>query len=105
MLFAIQLAQYRLTGKCVGTYESCSTAAFKHGRTETVRPCTTATHTVCKQLLERSSNATVQDIQNSIKQCSEVHNQLTKDAAMGKVPMGLESLSDRVRQFELERAG
>lgn len=27
----------------VGTYESCSTAAFKHGRTETVRPCTIKT--------------------------------------------------------------
>lgn len=90
MLFSLpQLAQYRLAGKCVGTYESCSTSAFKHGRTETVRPCTTATHTVCKQLLERGSNATVQDIQNSIQECSKIHNQLTKEAAMGMLhPVG-----------------
>ncbi|KAK7102205.1 carnitine O-palmitoyltransferase 2, mitochondrial-like [Littorina saxatilis] len=84
MQLTIQLAQYQLTGKCVGTYESCSTSAFKHGRTETVRPCTTATHTVCKQMFERGSNATVQDIQAAIKECSNVHNQLTKEAAMGQ---------------------
>lgn len=32
-----------MSGKYVGTYESCSTAAFKHGRTETMRPCTMQT--------------------------------------------------------------
>lgn len=32
-----------MTGKFVPTYESCSTAAFKHGRTEVVRPCTALT--------------------------------------------------------------
>lgn len=84
MQLVIQLAQYRLTGKCVGTYESCSTAAFKHGRTETVRPCTTATHMVCRQLLERSNQASVPDIQASIQECSKVHNELTKNAAMGQ---------------------
>ncbi|XP_076447430.1 carnitine O-palmitoyltransferase 2, mitochondrial-like isoform X2 [Babylonia areolata] len=84
MQLVVQLAQYRLTGKCVGTYESCSTAAFKHGRTETVRPCTTATHAVCKQLFEKGSNATVQDIQGAIQECSRVHNELTKNAAMGQ---------------------
>ena len=83
------MAHYRLNGKCVGTYESCSTSAFKHGRTETVRPCTTATHTVCKQLFERGSSATVQDIQNSIRECSNMHNRLTKEAAMGRQHSGV----------------
>lgn len=32
-----------LADKQVATYESCSTAAFKHGRTETMRPCTIET--------------------------------------------------------------
>ena len=34
---SFQLAYYRLYGKTVSTYESASTAAFKHGRTECIR--------------------------------------------------------------------
>ncbi|PSN55812.1 hypothetical protein C0J52_02486 [Blattella germanica] len=37
------VAFHKLYGKFVSSYESCSTAAFKHGRTETMRPCTMAT--------------------------------------------------------------
>lgn len=36
----LQAAFHLLHGKYVGTYESCSTSAFKHGRTEAMRPCT-----------------------------------------------------------------
>lgn len=43
MQLAFQAAYHRMTGKFVSSYESCSTAAFKHGRTETIRPCTMAT--------------------------------------------------------------
>lgn len=43
MQLGFQVGYYKMTGKFVPTYESCSTAAFKHGRTETVRPCTVAT--------------------------------------------------------------
>lgn len=43
MQLGFQAAYHRLTGKFVPSYESCSTAAFKHGRTETIRPCTLAT--------------------------------------------------------------
>eukprot|EP00005_Dracoamoeba_jomungandri_P001567 CAMPEP_0174262420 /NCGR_PEP_ID=MMETSP0439-20130205/12964_1 /TAXON_ID=0 /ORGANISM="Stereomyxa ramosa, Strain Chinc5" /LENGTH=668 /DNA_ID=CAMNT_0015347125 /DNA_START=1 /DNA_END=2007 /DNA_ORIENTATION=+ len=35
---AFQLGYRKLTGNTVATYESASTAAFKHGRTETIRP-------------------------------------------------------------------
>ncbi|KAL8569449.1 hypothetical protein ACOMHN_054164 [Nucella lapillus] len=84
MQLVIQLAQFRLTGRCVGTYESCSTAAFKHGRTETVRPCTTATHDVCRMLLTAGHPATAQDALAAIQECSRLHNQLTKEAAMGQ---------------------
>ncbi|XP_022351893.1 carnitine O-palmitoyltransferase 2, mitochondrial isoform X2 [Enhydra lutris kenyoni] len=35
---AFQMAFLRQYGQTVATYESCSTAAFKHGRTETIRP-------------------------------------------------------------------
>jgi len=37
------MAFHKQMGRTVATYESSSTAAFKHGRTETVRPCTMAT--------------------------------------------------------------
>ena len=37
MQMAFQVAYYRMFHKVPATYESCSTAGFKHGRTETVR--------------------------------------------------------------------
>ncbi|XP_044528894.1 carnitine O-palmitoyltransferase 2, mitochondrial isoform X2 [Gracilinanus agilis] len=40
---AFQMAFFRQYGQTVATYESCSTAAFKHGRTETVRPASVFT--------------------------------------------------------------
>lgn len=35
---AFQIAYYRQYKTSPSTYESCSTAAFRHGRTETIRP-------------------------------------------------------------------
>lgn len=43
MQLAFQLAYYNIARNTTASYESCSTAAFKHGRTETVRPCTLET--------------------------------------------------------------
>ena len=37
MQMAMQLAHYKLHGNMVSTYESANHAAFKHGRTETIR--------------------------------------------------------------------
>ncbi|XP_041348084.1 carnitine O-palmitoyltransferase 2, mitochondrial-like [Gigantopelta aegis] len=81
---AIQLAYFRQTGKTVGTYESCSTAAFKHGRTETVRPCTVATKRMCDLIFNSKTPPTVEELQQGLKNCSEMHQQLTREAAMGK---------------------
>ncbi len=39
---ALQLAYYREADKFCLTYEACMTRLFREGRTETVRPCTTA---------------------------------------------------------------
>lgn len=46
MQLGFQAAYYRQSGKFVPSYESCSTAAFKHGRTEAIRPCTMATKVI-----------------------------------------------------------
>ncbi|XP_050077227.1 carnitine O-palmitoyltransferase 2, mitochondrial isoform X2 [Anopheles maculipalpis] len=82
MQLGFQLAYYKQHGKFVATYESCSTAAFRHGRTETMRPCTVATKTFCEEVeKKRKSAAELREIMN---QCSTVHGQLTKEAAMGQ---------------------
>lgn len=40
MQMAMQLAHFRVHGHLVSTYESANHAAFKHGRTETIRSAT-----------------------------------------------------------------
>jgi len=79
------MAFYRQYQKTVATYESCSTAAFKHGRTETIRPATTMTQKAC-QMFDKSSGVlpSVSELQQCVRECSKIHSQLTKEAAMGK---------------------
>lgn len=78
------MAYYRQYGKFVATYESCSTAAFKHGRTETVRPATLATRKLCKMIIDKNRQASPEELGEALVECSQVHSQLTKEAAMGK---------------------
>ena len=66
------------------TYESCSTAAFKHGRTETIRPASNAT-VVCAEVFEKSHQAGLDEMMGKIRQASDWHSKLTKEAAMGRV--------------------
>ncbi|KAG1666869.1 Carnitine O-palmitoyltransferase 2, mitochondrial [Nymphon striatum] len=80
---AFQMAFHMQNGFYPATYESCSTSAFKHGRTETMRPCTMAT----KQFIDSvSSNnrPSNQDLIAMLVNCSKVHSQLVKEAAMGQ---------------------
>lgn len=74
---------YRQHGRFVGTYESCSTAAFKHGRTEVIRPATSAT-AACSVAFERNNQAGVEEMNGLIRRASDYHSQLTREAAMGK---------------------
>ncbi|XP_014256389.1 carnitine O-palmitoyltransferase 2, mitochondrial isoform X2 [Cimex lectularius] len=83
MQLAFQIAHYKLSGRLVSTYESCSTAAFKHGRTETMRPCTVETAAVCKAF-ESSVKPGKLELLEMVKQCSKVHGNLIKEAAMGQ---------------------
>jgi len=83
MQFAIQLAYYRHSGgKTAATYESCSTAAFRHGRTETIRPCTNETKLAC-ELFESSDIKSPGELRAALDACSMKHSILTRDAAMG----------------------
>lgn len=81
---AFQLAYYRLFNKTTTTYESCSTAAFKHGRTETVRPCTNQTKMFCEGLLTKSKQLSREELKKLLSECSNVHYELCKNASMGQ---------------------
>lgn len=89
---AFQMAFLRQYGQTVATYESCSTAAFKHGRTETIRPASALTKRCARAFVGEPARHTADGLLDMLRQCSAYHGQLTKEAAMGEVaapPAGL----------------
>ncbi|KAK7074876.1 Carnitine O-palmitoyltransferase 2, mitochondrial [Halocaridina rubra] len=83
MQLGFQTAYYLQLGQVVATYESCSTSAFKHGRTETVRPATLETTSFAKAV-SSSQPPSNSELRSMIIECSKIHGNLTKDAAMGQ---------------------
>lgn len=83
MQLAFQYGYFKQNRKYVPTYESCSTAAFRHGRTETIRPCTNETKTFCDAALA-SNKPSASELRALIDNCSKKHSKLTKEAAMGQ---------------------
>lgn len=75
------MAYKKINGHTAATYESCSTAAFKHGRTETIRPATEATNSVYELFSKQANKG---EIRAALQLCSETHGELTKNAAMGE---------------------
>ncbi|XP_055539996.1 carnitine O-palmitoyltransferase 2, mitochondrial [Wyeomyia smithii] len=84
MQLGFQLAFFKQHSKFVATYESCSTAAFRHGRTETMRPCTVATKEFCETIERKQNPASPTELRAIMDKCSSLHGQLTKEAAMGQ---------------------
>ncbi|XP_060083405.1 carnitine O-palmitoyltransferase 2, mitochondrial-like [Ylistrum balloti] len=84
MQLAIQMAYYRQNRKFVATYESCSTAAYKHGRTETLRSATMATKKATEMIVDRGNKESPMDLYKALVDCSWTHGDLTKKAAMGQ---------------------
>lgn len=83
MQTAFQIAYHRLFGKFVPTYESCSTSIFKHGRTETVRPCTNDTK-ACAEAFNDPRQKDPNELLGLLQNCSKTHFEMTKNAAQGK---------------------
>ncbi|XP_025727433.1 carnitine O-palmitoyltransferase 2, mitochondrial isoform X2 [Callorhinus ursinus] len=81
---AFQMAFLRQYGQTVATYESCSTAAFKHGRTETIRPASIFTKRCSEAFVREPSQHSTGELQQMMAECSKYHGQLTKEAAMGQ---------------------
>jgi len=84
MQLGYQVAYHLQNGGNCATYESCSTAAFKHGRTETMRPCTTQTKAFCEAVNSTRRETSHSELRAMLSDCSNYHNQLTKEAAMGE---------------------
>lgn len=81
---AFQMGFLRQYGQTVATYESCSTAAFKHGRTETIRPATIHTKRCAHAFVNQPGQHSVEQLRAMLSECSSYHGQLTKEAAMGQ---------------------
>lgn len=79
---SFQMAFYKLFNTFATTYESCSTAAFKKGRTEVVRAATSETSETAKAFVAKSKSKA--QLRKLLDTCSKKHSQLTKEAAMGK---------------------
>ncbi|XP_019936892.2 carnitine O-palmitoyltransferase 2, mitochondrial [Paralichthys olivaceus] len=81
---AFQMGFLRQHGQTVSTYELCSTAAFKHGRTEAIRPVTLHTKQCSHAFVCQPGQHSVEQLQAMLQECSKYHGQLIKEAAMGQ---------------------
>lgn len=82
---AFQMAFKKAYNKTPVTYESCSTAAFKGGRTETVRPCTNETNRAADIIIKnrKLSSLSNNQLKELLQKSSQKHYQLCKEASMG----------------------
>ncbi|KAL8203610.1 UNVERIFIED_CONTAM: hypothetical protein K2H54_057998 [Gekko kuhli] len=80
---ACQMSAYRQYGKFVPSYEACSTAAFKHGRTETIRPTSVYTKKCANALIDERGKYSIEEMRNMIDECSKYHRRLQLEATLG----------------------
>ena len=83
MQLAIQMAFFRQYGNSAPTYESCSTSAFRKGRTETMRPATSDTKRAVAAFLA-NQRPPAGELRALIKAVSDTHGQLVKEASLGQ---------------------
>ncbi|XP_020648863.2 carnitine O-palmitoyltransferase 2, mitochondrial isoform X1 [Pogona vitticeps] len=81
---ACQMAIYRQYRKLVPSYEACSTAAFKHGRTETIRPTSVYTKKCATAFFDERGKYSIEDMRNMIDECSRYHKRLQLEATLGQ---------------------
>ncbi|XP_028833452.1 peroxisomal carnitine O-octanoyltransferase [Denticeps clupeoides] len=79
---ALQLAFYRQHGRAGSCYETATTRHFFHGRTETMRPCTSEALKWCRLMLNPTANAEVK--RAALQQAFTKHNKLMGEAQNGK---------------------
>ena len=84
MQMAFQLAHVKMHGGPLlpSTYESASTAAFKHGRTETIRSATPEAQAFTQAFTDPSTSASERTA--ALRAAVDNHSEITKAALMGK---------------------
>ena len=87
MQLAIQLASAKVSrgDPPCSVYESCSTAIFRHGRTDVIRPVTEETRAFIRAQLAPEATPNCNSAYDMLKACSAKHSQLTQSAAKGSV--------------------
>jgi len=82
---SILLTGHVVKGHPVSAYESASTSTFRHGRTETIRPCTEEGQEACRIYLNEdlSNLETKKKFAAAIRKAIKRHNQQTKDCLGG----------------------
>lgn len=81
---AIQSAWQTATDTTCPVYQSCSTSAFKKGRTENIRACTDKSVTAARMIAAKSGTHTDSEIIGAIRESGKKHNKLKMDAQMGQ---------------------
>jgi len=82
-----QIAFRLIRNNPVSVYESCGTAAFKHGRTETIRPVTKESDDLILAYIKNLQNFDDRTVQKEINEKLRVairkHNAITKECLQG----------------------
>lgn len=78
----MQLAYYQLHNKPAPTYESATTRAYYHGRTETVRSCTVEAMDWCKQMVNKDTTTRLNnsELLNLFRRACAKHDKLMDEA-------------------------
>jgi len=82
MQLGFQLAYYRMYGHATATYESGSLRRFQHGRTETIRSCSVASHAFTKAMDDDSM--TDQERAELLRKAAQAHRKYTDEVVNGQ---------------------
>jgi len=79
---SFQLAHHKMHGHAASTYESASTAAFKHGRTETIRSATPESDAFAKTFCDARASPSARAA--AMRAAVDNHTRITRECLMGK---------------------
>jgi carnitine O-palmitoyltransferase 2 len=78
---AMQLAFFRTTGHAGSTYEACSTASFRAGRTETIRSCTSESAAWVRAAVAGGESDAA--LGRLLRESARRHSTISREAAKG----------------------
>jgi carnitine O-palmitoyltransferase 2 len=96
---AIQLAYRMAFGETVATYESASTAGFKKGRTETIRPATIESKAFVDAFMDSQSSK--EQKKNLLHKAADAHRKNSTNAAIGQ---GMDRHLFALRRIAMEKS-